>query len=392
MQRKYNKKESAPRKVHKKKDQAPSVALYFYSLSGCGGAERMICKLAGALVKRGFDVRMVSWDKSGARSFYPIESKVTWSQLGFDLSAIKKMRRVWRLYHFFKFNRIKLLIGFVMSADKTVYAAAKLAGVKIIVAERNAPSMFMIRYNFFQCWIIFRLLGLADRITVQLDSFVKDYPKNLHERIHSIANPVSSVTPYLHAHPEQEIAGRYTLLTVARLDSVQKRIALLINAFAMIAPSFPNWDLLIVGDGPDYSKISRLVQSHSLVNRIRLKTSVTEISDIYTQSHLFVIPSRWEGFSNALAEAMAHGLPAIGFAEAAGVAELIDDGGWLVPGIDDERLLAATLAQAMADPYGRVSRGIIAAQNMAKFEPEEQYGKWEDLLRSVITSSKTKRV
>ncbi len=388
MWRRYNKKKSIQDKVNDNKHKSSSVALYFFSLIGSGGAERMACELAGALLSRGFDVHMVSWDIPGSRSFYPMQDAVTWSQLGFDLGIINKIRRIWRLYRLLKYYRIQVLIGFVMSADRTVYAAAKLAGVKLIVAERNAPVMYKVRYNLLQRWLIFRFLGLADRITVQLDSFVKDYPRRLHERIHSIPNPVSLVPANLQAHPEREIAGRFTLLAVARLDSLQKRITLLINAFAIIAPSFPNWDLLIVGEGSDSLEIFRLIESHCLGNRVRLKTSIINIFEIYSQSHLFAIPSRWEGFSNALAEAMAHGLPAVGFAQAAGVAELIANGGWLVSGIDDERLLADTLAQAIADPDERASRGIIAAQNMARFEPNQQYDRWRGVLHSVIMPSK----
>lgn len=47
---------------------------------------------------------------------------------------------------------------------------------------------------------------------------------------------------------------------------------------------------------------------------------------LFDASHPFAIPSFWEGFPNAVAEALAYGLPAIGFAEAEGVNSLIFDG------------------------------------------------------------------
>lgn len=368
-------------------DHPPTVALYFYRLGGAGGgAERMICQLAGALAQRGFDVYLVSWDAPDAQSFYPISPAVQWVRLGFAHGLSGKLRRAWALYQFLKSCRIQTLVGFVMSADRTVYAAARFAGVKLVVAERNAPLMYMVRYSPMRRWLIFSLLGLAERITVQLDSFVPAYPARLHARIHSIPNPVPGVD--LRAHPEQAGAnGRFTLLAVARLEPVQKRIACLVRAFARIAHDFPAWDLLIVGDGPESGEVLRLIQAHGLQGRVCIKTSTPAIFEIYAQSHLFVIPSRWEGFSNALAEAMSHGLPAVGFAQAEGVAELIADGGWLAPGLDDEAALAASLTQAMADSGERARRGCIAVQRMAQFEPERQFDRWAELLRSVITSA-----
>src|SRR6185295_16670155 len=106
--------------------------------------------------------------------------------------------------------------------------------------------------------------------------------------------------------------------------------------------------------------------------------AVVDIFDAYVRAHLFAIPSLWEGFPNALAEAMSHGLPAVGFDDVAGVAELIRNGGgsWLAKGFEDEKALAAALDQAMADGEQRAYRGNLAAQSMAAFAPEAQFDRW----------------
>src|SRR5262245_25752726 len=70
------------------------VALYFHRLGGLGGgAERMICLLADALVARGFVVHMLSWDDPQAESFYPFSTEVKWHRLGFRAGAADKLRR-----------------------------------------------------------------------------------------------------------------------------------------------------------------------------------------------------------------------------------------------------------------------------------------------------------
>jgi glycosyltransferase involved in cell wall biosynthesis len=92
-----------------------------------------------------------------------------------------------------------------------------------------------------------------------------------------------------------------------------------------------------------------------MISRNGLCGSLGNISDIgaeYENADLFVLPSRYESFGLATAEAIMHGLPAVGFAGCAGTNELIRPGenGQLVPGNGDAGALAATLSGLMADP------------------------------------------
>jgi glycosyltransferase involved in cell wall biosynthesis len=95
--------------------------------------------------------------------------------------------------------------------------------------------------------------------------------------------------------------------------------------------------------------------------------------------------SVWRTAPNALAEALAHGLPAIGFRAASGVAQFIEDGetGWLAPGLADENALAKVLDEAMASSSERARRAANAIRSMARYTPELQFERWASLIRSV---------
>jgi GalNAc-alpha-(1->4)-GalNAc-alpha-(1->3)-diNAcBac-PP-undecaprenol alpha-1,4-N-acetyl-D-galactosaminyltransferase len=362
-----------------------SVALFFYRLTGSGGAERMICQLASALAERDFRVHLASWDPLGATAFYPLHPAVQWIKLGFHPGIFDKLRRVRALAQVLRDNRVPVLLGFVMSGDRTVYTAAKFAGARLVAAERNAPAMYRLRYNSVQRWLGFRFLHLADRITVQMPEFIAGYPDSLHDRIEVIPNPVPVASNKARPALANE-AGRFTLLAVSRLDGVQKRVDRLIVAFSLVAVQYPSWDLRIIGDGPEREALHRLATDRDVVDRVCIEPAVVDIFDAYVQAHLFAIPSLWEGFPNALAEAMSHGLPAVGFEDAAGVAELIRSGGggWLAKGLEDEKALAAALDHAMADGEVRAHRGKLAAQSMAAFAPEAQFDRWASLLETMI--------
>ena len=360
-----------------------AVALYFYRLAGMGGAERMVCLLANALVTRGFVVHLVSWDQPGAEPFYDVSPEVKLHRLGFRPGVAGKIHRSRTLFKLLREHGVGVLVGFVMSGDRSVLSAAKLAGAKVIAAERNAPEMYSIRYNRLQRWLNLSALHLVDRIAVQFPEFVQGYPTTLRGRIETIPNPVTKSA--LRAEPQLPGAnGRFTLLAVSRLDSVQKRLHTLVEAYALIAAAHPDWDLLIVGEGPEEASLRRLAAERGIGGRVRMETSTANISQTYAASHLFVIPSRWEGFSNALAEALTHGLPAVGFRGAPGVAQLIADGetGWLANGEDDANSLAKALDQAMADGPDRARRGAKAVEKMAGYAPEAQFDRWAKLIRA----------
>lgn len=366
-----------------------SVLFYFYQLANrAGGAEKMLCMLVNGLISRGFDVHIVTWDTPEATSFYPLHPAVNWTKLDFCAGNLDKIRRTLALYRTIKLTKAAVLVGFVMSGDKTIYAASKLSGVRLIVAERNAPSMYWLRYSRLHRWLSFGLMHLADRITVQMPRFVAGYPTRLRKRIVAIPNPVPIACQV--ARPGvANTAGRFVLLTVSRLDSVQKRIDCLIKAFARIAGACPAWDLQIIGDGPEKARLQRIVIEGGLTDRVRIEPARAEIFDAYAQAHLFVIPSLWEGFPNALAEALCHGLPAVGFAEAAGVADLIGKkSGWLAPGLDDEITLAQTLETAMADHAERARRGEQAKRHMAAFAPDVQFDRWAELLNNIAEGAR----
>ncbi|HXV14418.1 MAG TPA: glycosyltransferase, partial [Candidatus Krumholzibacteria bacterium] len=59
------------------------LAFYFFSLGGSsGGAERMLWEVARAMLERGHDVHVVSWDPPCAQSFYPVPPRARWHRLG----------------------------------------------------------------------------------------------------------------------------------------------------------------------------------------------------------------------------------------------------------------------------------------------------------------------
>lgn len=190
-----------------------------------------------------------------------------------------------------------------------------------------------------------------------------------------------------HATPDAPGAdGRFTLLSVGRLG-YQKNFQVLLAAFERLAPRFPDWDLRIVGEGEDRAQLESIVANSSqLAGRVFLPGATRDIAAEYVGAQLFCLPSRWEGFPNALAEALAHGLPSVGFEECSGVPDLIENGrsGTLATGMNEPDSLAQALSVPMVDAGLRKAQGRSAVLTMRQYRPEECFDRWEQVLVQAV--------
>jgi glycosyltransferase involved in cell wall biosynthesis len=293
-----------------------------------------------------------------------------------------RARRQLAMRRFLRRSRPDVMIAFQQGPFLTVAVAALGLGIPVIAAERNAPQRFDHLRAGNRRGLIFQTLRLADRITVQLDDYIGEYPRYLRSRIVGIPNPVNPA-PGL-AEPAGRPGESKRLLSVGRL-SYQKNQAVLIEAFARLADSMSDWRLVLVGAGEDEQKLKQLAAERRLGTRVEFIGPVKEVESFYLNSHLFCLPSRWEGFPNALAEAMAHGLPVVGFAGCAGVRQMIRDGqdGLLVPGNGSVDALAESLSLLMRDDARRQDMGAAAAVSMKRFAPQAVFDRWENLFREV---------
>lgn len=119
-----------------------------------------------------------------------------------------------------------------------------------------------------------------------------------------------------------------------------------------------NWVLLLVGKGPAYETVLRNAAKEARIEEnIRWITKCSHPLPYLKQSHIGVLPSHQEGFSNALLEKMAASLPVVA-TDVGGNGEAIVEGetGILIPS-HDENALAHALLRLVQDPYLRETMG-----------------------------------
>jgi glycosyltransferase involved in cell wall biosynthesis len=352
------------------------------------GVQKTMTDLMNDMSIRGHEIHLLTWDNKNAESYFPLRQDINWYKAGigdFKESAAWSIRfkRMIMVRKLVKSVRPDLIIGFQdgMFTAMRLYTAG--INIPVIAAERNAPS----RFRYIQAGkykaLVFQLFRLARFLLVQCESYRNDYPAYLRKRIRVIPNPVHPATGTTEAG--SDTATKKTLLSIGRLG-FQKNYEVLVRAFIAIAKQTPDWQLVIVGEGEDRQRLEDLIQSSGLQERISLPGSTKNVSDYYCRSHLFCLPSRWEGFPNALAEAMAHGVPCVGFSACGGVNDLIQNGvnGLLVEGNEDFRNLSQALLSLMQDAPKRAAMGRAAKNSVKDYKPDIIFDRWERLFSEAI--------
>jgi glycosyltransferase involved in cell wall biosynthesis len=258
--------------------------------------------------------------------------------------------------------------------------AARGGNVPVIIAERVDPR----QYAIGPLWSRLRRITYSwcRGLVVQTERARESCRPFLGRRtsVHIIPNavsppPVCNVRDAFAVEP-----GRQRIVAMGRLTH-QKGFDLLIRGFAALAPRFCNWDVEILGEGPLRQELQDLIGELGLQDRIHLRGWLPDPHRLLSQADLFVLPSRFEGFPNALLEAMACGLPAIASDCDSGPAEIIRNGidGLLIP-CDDVPALTAALDRLLSDQNERRRLAGRAAEVLERFGPEKFFERWETVL------------
>jgi len=176
--------------------------------------------------------------------------------------------------------------------------------------------------------------------------------------------------------------GCFRIGTVGRLAPVKDQQCLL-EAFDLLAAEHPRAHLVIAGGGELRESLTRRAQASPFAERIRLPGEIRDVPALLGSLDLFVLPSRNEGISNTILEAMAAGLPVVA-TDVGGNPELVrpEITGTLVPA-GDPGALARVLAAYLNDPELGATRGRAGRERVGeRFSLRRMISAYADLYSS----------
>jgi glycosyltransferase involved in cell wall biosynthesis len=283
--------------------------LIISSLS-CGGAEKVMSLMANYWSAQGWEIYLITFDDGSVSPHYHLDSDVIHIKLAtaansknFCEGLKNNIKRINVLRKEIKQIKPHLVISFLAETNVISLIALMWKRIPIIVSERNDPfhSSIGVIWNILRA--IFYLS--ADAIVVQTKSFKNYFHERMHSKIHVIPNPVVAPVYNKISNGKARIE-KSVILSVGKLER-QKGFDLLIKAFSRLHKKYPHWIIIIIGEGKLRAKLEDLRNSLGLKNKIIFQGRVYNPEPYYEQATIFILPSRYEGFSNALCEAMTFG-------------------------------------------------------------------------------------
>lgn len=355
---------------------------------GGGGAERVLTQIAGELTRRGHSIEIVTFDPPKVPTFYPLHPDVRWHTLSnrktYGRSGIPEiLGRAIALRRYVSRHRPDVAIGFLHSSYVPLALALARTDVPVIASEHISFDHYRTRPA--ERALIRATAAMVKRMTAVTERVRQGFPPAIRRKMVAMPNPVTAPAGATN-HSGHERREARTLLAVGRLEE-QKDHRTLIAAFARVAEAFPEWTLRIVGDGSLRAELESRVDRLGMRRRIELPGAIADVASEYENAELFAMPSLYESFGLATAEALTYGIPAIGFSDCSGTNELIVDGvnGLLVRGDDRVTALAEGLSRLMSSSELRRELARAGPDSVKQYTLATVVDRWEDLARSVQT-------
>lgn len=360
---------------HRKK-----IAFVVSKLSS-GGAQRVIVTLANSLISK-FEIIIITY--SNQDSFYELDKNVKvipcfkTKRIEPSKSIFKSIGLNYQLYktikHIIGEESIDLVIGFITQSNIFSTLAAKKNKIPCIICERTNPHKANIQWS----WKILRRLiyPKADCLVVQTTYAKEFYLNSISEsKIKILPNPINSKLSTMRTNGQKE----NIVLAVGRLHKLKNHV-MAITSFAEVQPS--GWKLQILGEGSERANLEKLV---STVPNIELLGAKANIEDYYNKARIFLFTSYYEGFPNALLEAMHFGLAPISTDCKSGPSEIIENGvnGYLVK-VNDVDAMTDHLRQLTENSALIDSIGHAAQETSEKYSSGNVTRLWLDLIISKI--------
>lgn len=373
-----------------------------------GGAEKVLADMANALVRRNYSVSVLFCDEAEGDPGFSFCDEVCVVNafndklIGyFERKPWKNIRSIALTKEVRRKNREKLeqrlkakLIGIALKkmGDFDLCICFQVEAVHLFKSDLSmkVPVITMLHGCPEDSYISDALVKYkssvekSDAVHVLLPSFVPSVKSRLPEvRVEVIPN----VAPNFGRR--QSSLENEVIVSVGRLSHT-KRPELLIKAFALLKDEFPSWKCEWWGDFVSTKtllSVQKLIADCGLECRFCLRGSTNRVEQELQKASIFAFPTQWEGFSLAMAEAMAMGLPVVGCKDCSSLRSMIKEGvnGFLTD--PNPEAYAAKLALLMQEKSLRQELGRNGKEEMLKYDESYVWEKWDNLIQHVVQQS-----
>lgn len=352
-----------------------------------GGSERVMSIVANKMQERGYEVEIVCLNDQIV--FYPINEGIKITHVEVEAGTKSLSKKLWWFRKYIQKTQPDVVIAFMVSVYTVTLLALMGVEIPVISSVRNDPAYSNLRKKITRKL----LLPRSAHVVVQTQQIKEFFNKNIQKKTTVIYNPVNEKVFQVKDGVEVKVDGLKVkgeerinrIISVGRLYP-QKDQKIMIEAFAKVSERFPDWKLVIFGEGPQRRALETMIQDprFKIQDKVSLPGRSENIIDELKKSKIFCLSSIYEGMSNALVEAICVGLPIV-TTKVSGTEELIKDGenGFIV-NIGDTDAMAEALTKILEDENLQKQFSENNKAQAIKFETNAIVDQWENLVNSVV--------
>lgn len=370
-----------------------NIAIMTGSLSK-GGTERVIVNLTDYLIGQGDDVSIVSLLVAKEEySLNPEAHRYIWDLDADEIKGGKIGRitnfkaRINKLTNTWKKINPDIVISFIGKNNIMALLTAKKLGIPVVVAVRGEP-----KEEYYTGWMRYaakHLFNRADRVILQTKGQLDFFPEKIQEKSIILKNPLNR--QFL-IEPVEFDERKPLIVSVGRIDE-NKNHRMIIDAFTGIKKQFPEYELVIYGEGELRAELTEYVHSLGMEDSIKLPGRADNVADVIKYARIFVLSSDTEGSPNALIEAMCLSICCISTdCPSGGPRELIEDGinGLLIP-VRDTSKMQDVLQKVLNDlqEAKRIAYNSSATRDI--YNPDTVLSEWRKTIESIINTEKVNK-
>ncbi len=320
-------------------DQKPIHVVHVIPTLNIGGAERFLVSLVCATGDSVRHTIVTLWDSAPLASELPS----TVSYICVHINRISRIKRVQTLATLFAELGADVIHTHLFSADLWGRLAAQRAGIPVVTTEHNINTSESLLWRWIK-----RCMRRMSRVYTAPSRAIQIYLEQAYhvssDRIVVIPHGIK-LNSFL-ALPELSFVSPFRIGLIGRLVE-QKGHRVLIDALTQLSDL--SLQVMCVGSGELRDSLQSYAKEKGVSEIIQWREAVQDVSSVYAQCDIVVIPSLWEGFGLVALEAMASGRYAIA-SDVDGLSEIIQDGqmGALFP-VGDSTALAQCIRAAVQD-------------------------------------------
>lgn len=350
--------------------------LFFISSMRGGGAERVMSILANSLSERAYDVHLafdcelpVAYELSNNIKIYD-----------FSIKGLPFVKRFSKIRRFTNMIEPDIVVSFMTGLN--VYVILSLLCSKYPVVASEHTSFHTLKESGLASYIKrYYINRFADKVTLLTNRDFEFIGNRLRNMV-VMPNPLSFKCV------DSVGVREKIVLACGSIDRYKdKGFDSLILIWTDIVKKHPDWELHILGGGSsrNMNDLLNIVKNNNLENSVKILGFSNNVAKIMSKSSIFVMSSRFEGFSMVLVEAMSQGCACVSYDCVAGPNEIInnDIDGVLVEDQNREKL-ACAIEDLISNPEKRINLANNAIKNIKRFSVESISKKWEELFSDLL--------